>query len=227
MKIVATFPPNAWVRTGKFLCGVLLLGGLMGGTLLLQSRQTAALRQFVALPAAETAAETLPDDSTVETAASPEASEQTVSAAEMVVDEATEAVMAQPVMQWSSHVSSGYGVRDNPLQSGDELHAGIDIAVNEGTAVFAALDGTVRLSEQSDTGYGNQLVLDHADGTATRYAHCSTLLCKEGDTVRKGDLIALVGSTGNSTGPHLHFEVLQNGAAVDPTAFLTTAEETP
>lgn len=94
-------------------------------------------------------------------------------------------------------------------------HKGIDLAANSGTPIEAALDGTVYFSGVAN-GYGNVVMIDHGDNTETVYAHCSTLKVSNGEIVTKGQIIAEVGSTGDSTGPHLHFEIRVNGSPVDP-----------
>ena len=103
-----------------------------------------------------------------------------------------------------------------------KLHSGIDIPADQGAVILAAADGTV-----TETGFdaakGNYLILDHGDGLTTMYAHCRNVDVKEGDTVRSGEMIAAVGSTGMSTGPHLHFEVRQDGQAQNPVAYFDSA----
>jgi murein DD-endopeptidase MepM/ murein hydrolase activator NlpD len=99
-------------------------------------------------------------------------------------------------------------------------HYGVDIANNTGTPVYAADDGYVMLAGTDTWGYGLQIVINHGNGYRTRYAHLSKILVKGGQIVKRGEKIGLVGSTGHSTGPHLHFEIIKNGAAVDPTLFL-------
>lgn len=94
-------------------------------------------------------------------------------------------------------------------------HKGIDLAASSGTPIEAALDGTVYFSGVA-SGYGNVVMVDHGDGTETVYAHCSTLKVSTGEKVMKGQIVAEVGSTGDSTGPHLHFEIRVNGTPVDP-----------
>jgi murein DD-endopeptidase MepM/ murein hydrolase activator NlpD len=95
------------------------------------------------------------------------------------------------------------------------FHAGIDISAPRGTPIHAAAAGTVvRAAWRS--GYGKTILLDHHNGTMTRYSHCDTMLCKAGDTVAAGQKIATVGRTGRTTGPHLHFEVIINGKHQDP-----------
>lgn len=99
------------------------------------------------------------------------------------------------------------------------FHAGLDIAVATGTSAAATADGTVTFSGW-DGGYGYSVIIDHGNGLQTRYAHASKLLVAEGQTVRQGEGVILVGATGNSTGPHLHFEVLLNGTAQNPRLYL-------
>jgi murein DD-endopeptidase MepM/ murein hydrolase activator NlpD len=99
-------------------------------------------------------------------------------------------------------------------------HPGIDIANRTGTPILAADAGYVLLAGQDTWGYGNQIVIDHGNGFLTRYAHLSKILVKAGDSVKKNQQIGLMGSTGRSTGPHLHFEVIQNGVPRNPQSFL-------
>ena len=104
-----------------------------------------------------------------------------------------------------------------------KLHSGVDLAVPEGTPVYAADNGKVIVAGDLDNGYGNYIILDHQNGYKTLYAHNSELLVAVGDVVAKGEQIALSGNTGNSTGPHLHFEVHVNDEKVDPQQYLTLA----
>ena len=99
-------------------------------------------------------------------------------------------------------------------------HTGIDLAALNGTDIYASADGKVILSKY-DNGYGNRIVIEHSDGLTTSYSQCSKLLVEEGDTVKTGDLIAKVGSTGNSTGPHLHFEIMKDGNWIDPENYIS------
>lgn len=112
-------------------------------------------------------------------------------------------------------VVSEYGMRTNPVTGIYCLHGGIDIAAESGTDILAAYDGVVTAAGYSSS-YGNYVIIEHNSNIKTLYAHSSKLLVKEGQTVKKGDLIALVGSTGRSTGPHLHFEVRVGGNRIDP-----------
>lgn len=104
-----------------------------------------------------------------------------------------------------------------------KLHSGVDLAVAEGTPVYAADNGKVIVAEDSGNGYGNYIIIDHQNGFKTLYGHNSELLVSVGDIVAKGDKIALSGNTGNSTGPHLHFEVHVNDEKVDPQQYLALA----
>ena len=106
------------------------------------------------------------------------------------------------------------------------IHAGIDIAAPIGTPILAAASGVVDYSSWNDGGYGNMIDIRHADGTITRYAHLNELYVKEGQTVAQGQTIGAMGSTGFSTGPHLHFEIRPNGgSAIDPMSFLALAKK--
>lgn len=115
--------------------------------------------------------------------------------------------------------SSDFGYRVHPISGHRKMHKGIDIAAKTGTPIYAAASGTVHFSGVQG-GYGKVVEIDHGFGYLSRYAHASRLLVKEGETIRRGQLIALVGSTGASTGAHLHFEVEVDSTHVDPMAFL-------
>lgn len=115
--------------------------------------------------------------------------------------------------------SSGFGYRMHPIFNEIRFHYGTDFGADAGTAVHAFADGTV-LEAGTDAGYGNYVKLDHGDGFITLYGHCSELLTSVGDQVVRGQTIALVGSTGQSTGPHLHFELLHNGVYLNPEFYL-------
>ena len=117
-------------------------------------------------------------------------------------------------------LSSGYGVRSDPFTGRSALHAGVDIASRFGSPIRAMGDGIVTYAEDR-SGYGLTVEITHTSGLVTRYAHTSTILVHAGDRVKKGQNIALVGTTGRSTGPHLHFEVLRNGHATNPISFLS------
>lgn len=120
----------------------------------------------------------------------------------------------------STRVTSDYGTRVHPITKTTKFHKGIDIGAAQGTNVLAAADGTVVTAGWNSGGYGYYITINHGGGVVTLYGHNSKLLVKAGDTVKKGQVIAKVGSTGNSTGPHIHFEVLVNGSVVNPYNYL-------
>ncbi|MBS0461487.1 MAG: M23 family metallopeptidase [Proteobacteria bacterium] len=120
----------------------------------------------------------------------------------------------------NTFVSAPFGSRIDPITGGHEFHKGMDLSGTIGDPIHAAADGIVVRAELDSGGYGNVVDIVHADGYATRYGHCSKLLVKAGDLVHAGDVIAKVGTTGRSTGPHLHFEVWHDGAPVNPQPFL-------
>jgi len=119
--------------------------------------------------------------------------------------------------------SSRFGERVDPLHGTRTQHHGLDIAAPTGTPVVAAMDGVVERAGAAGT-YGNLIVLRHADGSETRYAHLSAVGVQVGDHVRAGTPIGAVGSTGRSTGPHLHFEVRRDGRPMDPWPLLEDHE---
>ena len=116
-------------------------------------------------------------------------------------------------------ISSGFGYRTDPITKLRKLHNGVDFAANHGTDIRASGDGKVIFAGYYD-GYGNTVIIDHGFGLTTLYGHTSKILVKNDETVEKGQLIAKVGSTGRSTGPHLHFEIRINDNPVDPLEFL-------
>lgn len=118
-----------------------------------------------------------------------------------------------------TRISSPYGYRIHPITGTRKLHSGIDYAAPAGTAIYAADDGVV-LTSGWINGYGYTITVNHGSGIVTLYAHCSSLIAKAGQKVTKGQTIARVGTTGNSTGNHLHFEVKVNGVAQDPNKYL-------
>ena len=121
---------------------------------------------------------------------------------------------------WESRVTSEFGNRIDPITGKRKGHTGMDLAVPTGTPIRAALGGTVTVSKYNAGGYGYYVMIDHGNGLTTLYGHCSQLQARVGQTVQAGDIIALSGSTGRSTGPHLHFEVRVNGERTNPRAYL-------
>ena len=123
----------------------------------------------------------------------------------------------------SGLVTSRFGWRSHPVSGQNDFHTGVDIAAAQGTPILAALPGVVEQTGYSES-YGNFVVLRHSDNLRTTYNHCSEILAKEGEQLARGDRIALVGSTGISTGPHLHFEVEVKGLKADPLQALEVTE---
>jgi murein DD-endopeptidase MepM/ murein hydrolase activator NlpD len=127
----------------------------------------------------------------------------------------------RPVMKgW---ISSYFGHRTDPFTGRNAFHRGIDFAAPEGSKVLAVAAGVVTYAKDR-FGYGRTVEINHGNGYVTRYAHNSSIVVKAGDVVKKGDPVATIGSTGRSTGPHLHFEVLSQGRAVDPMSFVSLKE---
>jgi len=123
-------------------------------------------------------------------------------------------------------VGSRFGWRIDPFNGRQALHTGLDFQATVGTPIVAAAGGVVVTSETHPE-YGNMVEIDHGNGLVTRYGHASKLLVKKGDLIKRGQQIALVGTTGRSTGPHLHFEVLVQGVQQDPARFLAGAGKVP
>jgi murein DD-endopeptidase MepM/ murein hydrolase activator NlpD len=120
-------------------------------------------------------------------------------------------------------LTSDYGMRTHPVLGGRRNHKGIDLAAPSGTPVYASADGVVGKAEWFSS-YGNYIQVEHGGEMQTRYAHLSGYAVAAGEQVRKGQLIGYVGSTGRSTGPHLHYEVRVAGAAVDPTPYMVETQ---
>ena len=121
-------------------------------------------------------------------------------------------------------ITSNYGMRFHPVLKVNRLHSGTDIAMPTGSYIVTSNDGVV-IKSLYTTGFGNMIMVDHGGGISTLYAHGSEIIAQTGDTVKKGDLIMKAGSTGWSTGPHLHFEVRINGIPMDPMEFLRKQSE--
>lgn len=141
------------------------------------------------------------------------------------LDTMEQGVIAIPSVQPVQHLnfSSNFGVRSDPFRRTAAMHAGVDIPGPVGTPVYATADGVVSHADRLG-GYGNMVEINHGKGIATRYGHLSKILVSDNTRVKRGQLIALMGSTGRSTGPHLHYEVRIDGHAVNPVPFLTTSD---
>jgi murein DD-endopeptidase MepM/ murein hydrolase activator NlpD len=122
-----------------------------------------------------------------------------------------------------ARLTSPFGVREHPILGGRRAHKGVDLAAPRGTPVYAPADGYVKMAERFGS-YGNFIELEHGGEMETRYGHLSGFNVKEGEQVHKGDVIGYVGSTGRSTGPHLHYEVRIAGQAVDPSPYMVVSE---
>ncbi len=123
----------------------------------------------------------------------------------------------QPIINKDlTRLASGFGMRTDPVYKVPKFHEGMDFTAPVGTEVYVTGDGVVETVEYSYKGYGNQIVVNHGYGYRTRYAHLSKFKVKRGQKVKRGDVIGLVGNTGKSTGPHLHYEVLKGSNPVNP-----------
>ncbi|MBA3899860.1 MAG: M23 family metallopeptidase [Bacteroidetes bacterium] len=116
-------------------------------------------------------------------------------------------------------LASGFGYRTHPIYKIQHLHTGLDFSAPTGTDIYATGNGKVVTVEADARGYGNNVVIDHGYGYQTLYAHMSKFNCKVGQNVKRGDIIGYVGSTGTSTAPHLHYEVIKNGQKINPINF--------
>ncbi|MFM6988338.1 MAG: M23 family metallopeptidase [Arenimonas sp.] len=149
-----------------------------------------------------------------------EASSQQLSVLESMLFEQELELKSQPTTRPSDgFVTSGFGYRMHPVLGGRAHHNGIDFDANTGDPVRSAGNGLVKYAGWKN-GFGNVVEIDHQNGYVTVYAHNSAFTVKEGDVVRAGQMVAKAGSTGRSTGPHVHFEVHKDGRAVNPRAFL-------
>jgi murein DD-endopeptidase MepM/ murein hydrolase activator NlpD len=138
------------------------------------------------------------------------------------VDRRNQLAAATPSI-WPTHgwLSSSMGNRVDPLTGGRDFHPGLDISADKGDPVYATADGKVTHAASAGN-YGNLVIVEHGYGLETRYGHLSTFKIKVGQQVRRGDLLGLVGSTGRTTGPHLHYEVRANGRILNPLRLLQT-----
>jgi murein DD-endopeptidase MepM/ murein hydrolase activator NlpD len=119
----------------------------------------------------------------------------------------------------AGYISSYFGGRQDPFDGSEAVHRGVDFAGQHGSKVMAVAAGVVTRAEAA-SGYGNLVEINHGNGYVTRYGHNQRVLVRSGDTVNRGTAIALMGSTGRSTGPHVHFEVLLNGRHLNPLKFI-------
>lgn len=136
------------------------------------------------------------------------------------VDKRNQLAAATPSI-WPTHgwLSSSMGTRTDPLTGGRDFHPGLDISADKGDPVYATADGTVTHAASAGN-YGNLVIVDHGYGLETRYGHLSAFKVTVGQQVKRGDLLGLVGSTGRTTGPHLHYEVRANGRILNPLQLL-------
>jgi murein DD-endopeptidase MepM/ murein hydrolase activator NlpD len=114
------------------------------------------------------------------------------------------------------HAPSGFGWRTHPIYKTDEFHPGMDFAAPEGTEIYSTGDGVVEVADANAQGYGNRVVIDHENGYKTLYGHMTRFAVKPGAKVKRGQVIGYVGSTGLSTAPHVHYEVIKNGEKMNP-----------
>jgi murein DD-endopeptidase MepM/ murein hydrolase activator NlpD len=141
------------------------------------------------------------------------------------LEQAVIAIPSARPLDRSVNFTSGFGIRSDPFRGRAAMHGGIDLAGPIGTPIYATADGIVGRSEYNNGGYGNLVEINHGEGIQTRYGHMSRRLVEAGARVRRGQLIGLMGSTGRSTGSHLHYEVRIDGRAVNPIPFMQTGTQ--
>ncbi len=139
------------------------------------------------------------------------------------LEQGTVAIPSAMPLEQSFNFTSGFGVRTDPFRGRAALHPGVDLAAPFGTPVYATADGIVDRAEWNNGGYGNMVEIDHGHGIQTRYGHLSRYIVSDGQHVKRGQLIAYMGSTGRSTGSHLHYEVRLDGKAVNPIPFMQSS----
>jgi len=140
------------------------------------------------------------------------------------IEQAVTAIPSSHPVRNSTTFTSGFGVRSDPFRGRAAMHGGVDLAGPVGTPIYATADGIVARSEWNSGGYGNLVEINHGQGIETRYGHLSRRMAEPGQRVRRGDLIGLMGSTGRSTGSHLHYEVRIDGRAVNPIPFMQSSD---
>jgi murein DD-endopeptidase MepM/ murein hydrolase activator NlpD len=122
-------------------------------------------------------------------------------------------------------ISSHFGMRFHPIRKVNKMHYGMDISAETGTPVYATADGVVSIASRHQAGYGTMVQLTHPFGFKTIYGHLKSFTCVPAQRIRRGTLIGYVGSTGLSTGPHLHYEIVKNGRRIDPIEFVKFAKK--
>jgi len=118
-----------------------------------------------------------------------------------------------------NRIASGFGHRIDPIYKTMKMHAGLDFSAPQGTPIYATADGVVKISDYSNSGYGNHVVINHGYGYETLYGHMVRIKARRGQRIKRGEIIGYVGNTGKSTGPHCHYEVHKNGHKLDPVYF--------
>jgi murein DD-endopeptidase MepM/ murein hydrolase activator NlpD len=141
-----------------------------------------------------------------------------------LVDKKEDILAATPAIQPVSNkdlnrIASGYGYRIDPVYKTVKMHLGLDFAAPQGTPIYATADGVIKTAGLSSGGYGNHVVINHGYGYETLYGHMVRIKARNGQRVKRGEVIGYVGSTGKSTGPHCHYEVHKNGQKLDPVYF--------
>ena len=116
-------------------------------------------------------------------------------------------------------IASGFGYRIDPVYKTVKLHPGLDFTAPAGTPIYATADGTIEFAGNRGDGYGNHVIINHGFGYKTLYGHMYRIKIRQGEKVKRGEVIGWVGSTGKSTGPHCHYEVIKNGNKIDPIYF--------
>src|SRR4051794_39679153 len=140
------------------------------------------------------------------------------------LEQGTVAIPSALPLQQAFNFTSSFGVRSDPFKGRAAMHPGVDLAGPVGTPIYATADGIVDRAEWNSGGYGNLVEIDHGHGIQTRYGHLTRYIVSNGEHVKRGQLIAYMGSTGRSTGSHLHYEVRLDGKAVNPIPFMQSSD---
>ena len=141
-----------------------------------------------------------------------------------MLEQGTVAIPSALPLQQAFNFTSSFGVRSDPFKGRAAMHPGVDLAGPVGTPIYATADGMVDRAEWNNGGYGNLVEIDHGHGIQTRYGHLTRYIVSAGEHVKRGQLIAYMGSTGRSTGSHLHYEVRLDGKAVNPIPFMQSSD---